>query len=114
MLKCYTIHYLKDKGIGLENAMNKMYKVREQYYLQEIAGENVVIARGPVALQFGGILVLNESCSIMWKKMKNYCTCEDLSAALMAYYGIEEDVAEADVDVCLRKMLDYDLLEVKQ
>lgn len=94
--------------------MKNKYRVKKLFYLQEIAGEYVVIARGPYALQFGGVLVLNESCLLLWKKMKEYCTSEELYEELMEQYGIEEQVAKVDVDTCIRKMLEYGLLDIEQ
>lgn len=91
--------------------MDVKYKIKKCFLLKDIAGESVVIARGPYALEFGGVLVLNDSCSLLWKAMNEYCTKEDLCAVLVNEYGIDEQTAAVDVEAFIKKMLEYDLLD---
>ena len=92
--------------------MATKYKVKDCFLKKKIADENVVVARGAYALEFGGTLVLNEACALLWDKLEEFCDIDELSNELVTAYGIESDLAKEDTDACIKKMLEYDLLEV--
>lgn len=89
------------------------YKIKDQFLLKNIAGENIVVARGPSALQFGGILVLNDTCAVLWKELCKYCTKELLCSKLIDFYNINEQTAIHDVDALIQKLKEYDLLDIE-
>ena len=91
--------------------MTKKYKIKSNFLLKTVAGESIVVARGPSAIDFGGVLVLNESCALLWKLLKFYRTKEELCEELIKTYGISEDTAANDVETCIQKMLEYNLLD---
>lgn len=92
--------------------MATKYKVKDCFLKKKVVDENVVVARGAYALEFGGTLVLNESCAIIWDKLKEFCDIDELSNELVRVYGIESNVAKEDTAACINKMIEYDLLEV--
>lgn len=93
--------------------MNKKYRVKDCFLMKKIMNENVVVARGPYALEFGGTLVLNDTCALLWDKLKEYCEIDELCRELVAVYGIDYSTAEKDTIACINKMKEYDLLEVE-
>ena len=82
--------------------------------LREIVEDYVVLARGPAAIDFNGVLVLNEACVLMWKNMQDYITSKELAEILIKEYSIEADKALSDVEKCINKMMEYDLLDIKE
>ena len=82
--------------------------------LREIVEDYVVLARGPAAIDFNGVLVLNEACVLMWKNMQDYITSKELAEILIKEYSIEAEKALSDVEKCINKMMEYDLLDIKE
>ena len=90
------------------------YKVKDHFMLRDVAGDYVVIARGPAAIEFNGVLILNETCVFLWKQLQEYTTIHKLAESLKAEYSIEMERALRDVEQCVLKMIEYDLLDVKE
>ena len=90
------------------------YKVKNHFMLREIVEDYVVLARGPAAIDFNGVLVLNEACVLMWKNMQDYITSKELAEILIKEYSIEAEKALSDVEKCINKMMEYDLLDIKE
>ena len=82
--------------------------------LKDVAGDSVVIARGPAAIDFNGVLVLNESCALLWKNLQDYTTIDKLAEVLETTYSIERAQAVTDVEHCITKMTEYELLDIKE
>ena len=70
-------------------------KIKEGYLLRKVADNQVVVPVGN--LDFDGMINLNESGALLWKRLETECTVEDLIQCLTAEYGIGEDVAKRDV-----------------
>lgn len=88
------------------------YRVKKDFLLKDIAGESIVIPRGTAALDFNGTLVLNEACALLWKSLSDFTTCEELATILVKEYNIEQEIAVRDVEKCVAKMEQYELLDV--
>lgn len=82
--------------------------------LRDVVGDHVVIARGPAAIEFNGVLILNDSCAFLWNQLQDYVSVQEMAESLKAKYSIEMDRAVQDVEQCVSKMLEYELLDVKE
>ena len=82
--------------------------------LRDVVGDHVVIARGPAAIEFNGVLILNDSCAFLWNQLQDYVSVQEMAESLKAEYSIEMDRAVRDVEQCVSKMLEYEILDVKE
>ena len=57
-------------------------RIKEGYMLREAAGETVVVPFGEEALNFQGIISLNETGALLWKELEQGCEKKDLVQAL--------------------------------
>ncbi len=85
-------------------------KIRDGYLLKKVAGNFVVV---PVEnLDFDGLVHLNETGAVLWKKLESECSFEDLVTELLNKYEIDIDVAKRDVvaflDVLRKESLIYE------
>ncbi|MBR4888075.1 MAG: PqqD family protein [Clostridia bacterium] len=78
-------------------AMNEMV-------LREVAGEHILIPVGKTAMRVKGMISLSESGSLLWQKLQQDCTFEDLTNALLAEYDVDRAVAEQDVQAFLERL----------
>ncbi len=86
-------------------------KIKSNFMLREVAGYYVVVPVGNGALNFNGVINLNESGATLWKTLENDATEEDLVTALMSEYEVDEERARIDVLNFVNKMKDAKLIE---
>lgn len=72
-------------------------KIKPNYKLREIAGENMVVNQGVANVNMTRIISLNKSASRLYKALSDKeFTIEDAAGVLMELYGIGEDQALSD------------------
>lgn len=86
-------------------------KIKEEYILKEVAGNFIVVAVGNAALDFNGVITLNETGAFLWNKMNRDITEEELAEALMNEYEIDKDSADKDISRFINKLKEADILE---
>ena len=72
-------------------------KVDKDFLLREIAGEYIIIPTGSAALEFNGLISVNEVGVSIWKMLQNDVTLDELVAGILAEYDVEESVAREDI-----------------
>lgn len=77
-------------------------KIKEGYLLKEVAGNHVVIPVGNVS--FNGMLNLNETGVLIWKKLEEGCEESDLVSAFLAEYDVTEERAKEDISIFVEKL----------
>lgn len=73
-------------------------KVREGFIKKKMGTQAVVIAMGSASKIFNGMVKLNETGELMWDKLVEGTTREELIAAILEVYEVEEELAQKDVD----------------
>ena len=79
-------------------------KVREDLVLREVAGESILIPVGEIALDIKGMFTLTESGTLLYRKLTEDCTKEDLVQALLDEYEVDREKATEDVDAFLEQL----------
>ncbi len=85
-------------------------KVSDEFILRNVAGDNLLIPTGSSALDVKGLILLSESGVLLYNKLKNGCTKEELVAALTAEYAVSEDEAARDTEAFLDQMRQLKML----
>lgn len=75
-----------------------LVKVREGFILKKMGTQAVVIAIGSASKVFNGMVKLNETGELMWKKLVEGTTREELLATILETYEVDEETAAKDVD----------------
>ena len=86
-------------------------KVKQEFMLCEIAGENVVVPYGAAASSFHGMLRLNGTCTALWKMLEGSAEEPELAQMLVKEFGADEDAAKADVAEFLEKLRNVGCVE---
>ena len=79
-------------------------KVSDQFILRTIADENILVPTGQIAFQIKGLIALSESGAMLYNRLKDGCSREDLVAALTAEYDVSEEEASRDTEAFLDQM----------
>ncbi|MBR2635194.1 MAG: PqqD family protein [Clostridia bacterium] len=83
-------------------------KIKDGYLLKEIAGNHVVIPVG--ALDFDGMISLNETGVFLWRLLEKGCTQEEAVEKLLLEYEVSEEIAEKDVGAFLEMLKKENIL----
>ena len=86
-------------------------RVSKDLILREVAGEYILIPVGKAALEIHGMINLSESAVLLWKKLQEDCTEEELVQALLVEYDIDRETAVADVRELIEQMQKIGVIE---
>ncbi len=84
-------------------------KIKEGFILREVAGQIVVLPTGD-QLDLNMMITLNDTGRFLWEHLQQETTKEELVAALLAEYEVDEELAAKSVDAFVQKLRDGELL----
>lgn len=84
-------------------------KIKEGFILREVAGQIVVLPTGD-QLDLNMMITLNDTGRFLWEHLQQEITKEELVAALLAEYEVDEELAAKSVDAFVQKLRDGELL----
>lgn len=85
-------------------------KLKDGFVLREVAGEYVVLPAGE-GLDLNMMITLNETGSLLWKKLTEGAEVEDLVNAILAEYDTDADTAAKSVEAFVAKLKEHNFLE---
>ncbi len=85
--------------------------VKSGFMLREIAGQSVVVPLGARVVEFNGIMTLSESGALLWRRLENGATIEEMVELLLQEYEIDRDTASKDVEEFIDNMASNKLIE---
>ena len=86
-------------------------KTKENFVLREVAGSWVVLPIGAATVDFSGMLTLNESGAMLWKKMEAGANENAMVDALCEEYDVDREQAAQDVKEYLKTLREAGYLE---
>lgn len=86
-------------------------KIKENYILRNVAGENLVVSLGDTGVNFNSIITLNESGRFLWELLQNDVTEEQLIDAVLQEYDIDRKTAEKDVVSFIKSLKENEILK---
>lgn len=72
-------------------------RIKDNYMLRQVADCYVVVPVGPAVAEFNGMINLNEIGAFLWKHFESETTVEDVLAAVLQEYEVDEALAKADI-----------------
>ena len=85
-------------------------KIEKEYILREIAGDYIIVPVGAAALEFNGMITVNETGAFLWEKLREGMTREELLHATLEEYEVSEKEAEADIQEFLQMLQENKIL----
>lgn len=88
-------------------------RLKEGFVLRDVCGETVVVGEGLGAVDFGKLIVLNETAAWLWsvaREMGDF-TIDELAARLCDEYDVPADTARADVAEIVASWHDHGVLD---
>lgn len=85
-------------------------KVGKDFVLREISGDYIIIPTGKTALEFNGLITVNEIGAFLWDMLQNDVALEDMVAGVLKEYDVEENVAKEDIQEFLNVLIEGGIL----
>ena len=86
-------------------------KIKTGFLLREVAGSYIVVATGALTKEFNGIIKLNETGSLLWKKLSEGSDVDGLVSALTEEYDVSMEDAKADAEGFVSMLAEAGILE---
>lgn len=86
-------------------------KIKDGYLLREVAGSFIVVPIGEGAIDFSGVISLNEVGAFLWHVLEKDSTDEELLQAILNEYDIDSETAKNDIAEFVEKLKGADLIE---
>lgn len=78
-------------------------KLKEGFVLRKVGGDNIVVPTG-ATLDLNMMITLNDTGRFLWEKLEKGAEAEELVAALLEEYDVEEATAKAHVAAFVEKL----------
>lgn len=78
-------------------------KLKEGFILRTVAGETIVLPSGD-ELDLNMMITLNDTGKFLWQRLETGAETEELVAALLAEYDVDEATAKAGVERFVAKL----------
>ena len=89
----------------------KDLKAKSGFILRDIMGEHMLMPIGDNISKYNGVVLLNDVSAFLWKKLEHPVSRDDLLAALLDQYRVDEATAANDLDLLLEKLRSFDVIE---
>ena len=87
-------------------------KINENYVLQEVADENIIIPVGEAADKLHGIIKLNITGAYLWKLLsQDDLSTEELTEKMITEFSIDEGTAKEDISMFVKRLSEYGCFE---
>ena len=86
-------------------------KAKPGFILRNVVDEYILMPTGDNIGQFNGTVLLNEVSALVWEKLQNPVSREDLLKAILDEFEVEKAVASADLDNLLATLRGYGVIE---
>ncbi len=88
-------------------------RLKDGFVLRDVCGETVIIGEGLDAVDFGKLLVLNETAAWLWQQARymGEFTIESLAGHLCKEYDVTSEEAQADVTALVSKWQEIKVVE---
>ena len=85
-------------------------KAKQGFVLRNVVDEYILMPTGDNIGKFNGTVLLNEVSALVWEKLQNPISREDLLKAILDEFEVEKAVAAADLDALLAKLKEYGVI----
>ena len=86
-------------------------KAKSGFILRHVVDEYILMPTGDNIGKFNGTILLNEVSALVWEKLQNPVSREDLLNAILDEYEVDKSIASSDLDVLLNTLRQYGVIE---
>jgi hypothetical protein len=86
-------------------------KIVDGFIIREIAGDYLVIPTGKRAMEYPGLITMNEVGRFLWEQLQSDIREDELLARLQEEYEVDEETAGEDMKAFLDSLREQGILE---
>ncbi|MDP4121104.1 MAG: PqqD family protein [Bacillota bacterium] len=86
-------------------------KIKDGFILRQVAGSSIVVPIGKKAVDFNGMINLNDTGAFLWACLEKDITTDELIKLMINEYDVTYEQAKTDIGKFVVKLKDADLLE---
>lgn len=86
-------------------------RIKSGFILREVNGMQVAVAVGDRALEFNGIITLNDTGAFIWNCLEQETAKEEIVDKMLQAYDTDFETASAGVEKILLKLKDAGILD---
>lgn len=86
-------------------------KAKPGFILRNVVDEYILMPTGENIGLFNGTVLLNEVSALVWEKLQNPVSREDLLKAILDEFEVDRATASADLDELLKTLRSYGVIE---
>lgn len=88
-------------------------RIKDGFVMRQVGGDNVVVPLGPAAEGFHGMVRLNDTGALLWKRLEELGEADEdaLAEALVAQYDVDAEQAAHDVSAFAKTLIDAGVFE---
>lgn len=86
-------------------------KIKSGFILREIAGEYIIVPTGQAAIDFNGLITVNEVGRFLWEELQKETTESELTDRILDEYEIDRETALNDVKEFIENLKTSGILE---
>lgn len=87
-------------------------KIKGEYILRDVVGENVLIPVGETALEFNGMIIINSTGAFIWKAIVEGSSKEEILKKMAETFEVTAEKAGQDIEEFLELLKDKGFIEV--
>ncbi|MGA2531773.1 MAG: PqqD family protein [Candidatus Aminicenantales bacterium] len=86
-------------------------KRKNDFLIQNIGGQDLLVPLGAKVIDLNGIIVLNSTGRYIWELLAEHCSLDDLVAALEERFVVDSQRARIDVQAFVSEISKWDAIE---
>ena len=86
----------------------------DEFVVRKIGEEYIAVPVGKAALEFNGLLALNEQGAWLWKQMAAGADGEQLLQGMLEEYDVDRETAESDIKEFVNNLREKGILEQEE
>lgn len=85
-------------------------KIKKEFCMRNICGENTLVPVGETALSFKGLIKVNNIGSFIWNNLESAKNGDEIVSMIMDKYRIDLKEAKSDVDSFIKYLKDVNII----
>lgn len=85
-------------------------KLKKQFIVRNIMGENILVPKGSTAMDFNGLITLNETALDIWNLLPEANSETEIVDRMLDIYDTDRQTLENDVAAFLRQLKEADMI----
>ena len=86
-------------------------KRKNDFIMQDVGGENLLVPLGAQVMDLNGLITLNDTAACVWELLAAERSLDELTAAVAERFDVDPETARADVQTFVDEIAKIGLLE---